>query len=122
MASLKLKQRYPLPEETPIRRFLLSASIAATCVAAPTPALASSDAAWREFNTRVTRACVAASGIRSYRASAIIGFNDEAGKVAMLVSDRTRYSDRSKLCLYDKRTRRAFVDDADMWNAPPQPH
>ena len=104
-----------------MRRFLLSASIAATCVAAATPAVASSDAAWREFNTRVTRACVAASGIRTYRASSIVGFNDEVGKVAMLVTDRTRGSDQSKLCLYDKRTRRAFVDDAEMWSAPPQP-
>lgn len=105
-----------------MRPLLLSAAIAATCLAAVTPAGASSDAAWREFNTRVTRACVAASGIRNYRASTIVGFNDEAGKVAMLVSDRTRGSDQSKLCLYDKRTRRAFVDDAEMWNAPPQPH
>ncbi|MBP2277847.1 MULTISPECIES: hypothetical protein [Sphingomonas] len=104
-----------------MRPFLLSASIAVACAAAAPPAGASSDAAWREFNTRVTRACVAASGIRNYRASTIVGFNDEAGKVAMLVTDRTRGSNHSKLCLYDKRARRAFVDDAEMWNAPPQP-
>lgn len=82
---------------------------------------ASSDGAWREFNTRVTRECVAMSGIRNYRASTIVGFDDRAGMVAMLVSDRTRGSLQSKLCLYDKRAKRAYIDDAEMWSAPPQP-
>jgi hypothetical protein len=68
----------------------------------------------------VTRACVAASGIRNARASTIVGFDDRVGTVAMLVSDRTRESAMSKLCLYDKRAKRAHVDDAEMWSAPPQ--
>lgn len=83
-------------------------------------ARASSDAAWTEFNARVTRACVAASGIRNARPSTIVGFDDRVGVVAMLVSDRTRGSNQGKLCLYDKRARRAFVDDAELWSAPPQ--
>lgn len=81
---------------------------------------ASSDKAWAAFNARVTRACVAASGIRNGRPSVIVGFDDRVGKVAMLVSDRTRGSAASKLCLYDKRTQQAFVDDAETWSAPPQ--
>lgn len=83
---------------------------------------ASSDEAWKEFHVRVTRACVSASAIRNHSASTIIGFDDRVGTVAMLVSDRTRGSTLSKLCLYDKRARRAYVDNADMWSAPPQPH
>lgn len=90
-------------------------------VATAIPASASSDGAWREFNMRVTRACVAASGIRNSRASTIVGFDDHSGMVAMLVSDRKRGSSLSKLCLYDKRAKRAYVDDAEMWSAPPQP-
>lgn len=81
---------------------------------------ASSDKAWAAFNARVTRACVAASGIRNPRPSVIVGFDDRVGKVAMLVSDRARGSAASKLCLYDKRTQQAFVDDAETWSAPPQ--
>ena len=84
------------------------------------PATASSDKAWAEFNARVTKACVAASGIRNARPSTIVGFDDRVGKVAMLVSDRTRGSARSRLCLYDKRAHKAFIDEAEMWSAPPQ--
>ncbi|WP_043976550.1 hypothetical protein [Novosphingobium sp. P6W] len=84
------------------------------------PSMASSDSAWAAFNGQVTRACVVASGIRNSRPSKIIAFDDAVGRVAMLVSDRTRGSSVSKLCLYDKRTRKASVDDAEMWSAPPQ--
>jgi hypothetical protein len=82
---------------------------------------ASSDEAWAEFNTRVTHACIAASGIRNPRPSAIVGFDDSVGMVAMLVQDRTRGSSGAKLCLYNKRTKKAYVDDAETWSAPPQP-
>ncbi len=85
-----------------------------------TPVQASSGPAWSEFNARVTRACVAASGIRHSRPSTIVGFDDRVGTVAMLISNRTRKSTSSKLCLYDKRSRTAYVDDAQRWSAPPQ--
>ncbi|MES3100557.1 hypothetical protein [Sphingomonas faeni] len=104
----------------PLIRPLALAS-AASLVLVASQAFASSDAAWGEFNQRVTRSCVAASGIRNARASVIVGFDDRVGKVAQLISDRTRGSTLSKLCLYDKRTRTAFVDEADMWSAPPAP-
>lgn len=87
---------------------------------AAAPVAASSDRAWAEFNARVTRACIAAAGIRDARPSTIVGFDDRVGKVAMLVSDRARGSMRAKLCLYDKKARQAHVDDAEMWSAPPQ--
>lgn len=82
---------------------------------------ASSDRAWAEFNARVTRSCIAASGIRNARPSVILGFDDRVGTVAMLVSDRTRGATSARLCLYDKRTRTAYVDEAARWSAPPQP-
>lgn len=82
---------------------------------------ASSSTAWHQFDASVTKACVAASKIRNYRASTIVGFDDRVGMVAMLISDRTRGSSLSRLCLYDKRTKRAYVDEAEMWSAPPQP-
>lgn len=85
-----------------------------------TAAEASSPDAWAEFDARVTKACVAASGIRNARPSTIVGFDDRVGMVAMLVSDRTHGSSMSKLCLYDKRARKAYVDEAETWSAPPQ--
>jgi hypothetical protein len=93
-----------------------------TLVGASSTAHASSPQAWPAFNVRVTRACVAASGFRNPRASQIVGFDDRVGMVAMLVSDRTRGSSGSKLCLFNKRTRTAYVDDAETWSAPPQLH
>lgn len=103
-------------------KLAIVAAVATATVASFTqpPAYASSDKAWATFNVQVTRACVAASGIRNARLSSIVGFDDRVGKVAMLVSDRTRGSAKSKLCLYDKRSQKAYVDDAEMWSAPPQ--
>lgn len=83
-------------------------------------AVASSDRAWTVFNAQVARSCVKASGIRDPRTSTIVGFDDRVGKAAMLVSDRTRGSSKAKLCLYDKRAKKAYVDDAEAWSAPPQ--
>jgi len=98
---------------------ILATAITLAC--ATGPAYASSSTAWQKFNRDVTRACAAASGVRNYRASTIVGFDDRVGMVAMLVSDRTKGSSLSKLCLYNKRTKRTYVDDAEMWSAPPQP-
>ena len=98
---------------------LLTSCAAASATA--TAVQASSPGAWREFDQRVTRSCLAAAGYRNARPSPIIGFDDRVGKVAMLVSDRSRGSNNAKLCLYDKVTRRAYIDNADGWVAPPAP-
>ncbi len=81
---------------------------------------ASSPDAWAEFEARATKACVTASGIRNGRASAIVGFDDRAGMVAMLVSPPRRGASPPRLCLYDKRARAAHIDEAAGWTAPPQ--
>ena len=81
---------------------------------------ASSEQAWAEFNVSVTRACISASGIHNALASTIVRFDDRVTTVAMLISDRTRHSSKAKLCLYDKVNKKAYVDNAEMWSAPPQ--
>lgn len=101
-------------------RVVCGSVLAAAAVFAAVPASASSDQAWAAFDAKVTRSCLAASGIRNARASTIVGFDDRVGMVAMLVSDRSRGSNVSKLCLYNKRRQRAYVDQADGWNAPPK--
>jgi hypothetical protein len=103
-----------------MRNLFCAMSIAAIFFTLPVPVQASSDDAWNEFNARVTKECVRLSGLRNSRPSTIIGFDDRVGLVAMLVSDRTRGSNVSKLCLYDRRTKKAYVEDADVWSAPPQ--
>ncbi|MBI1685592.1 hypothetical protein [Caulobacter hibisci] len=99
---------------------LVLTSVVATATTA-TSVQASSPGAWAEFNQRVTRSCLAAAGYRNARPSPIIGFDDRVGKVAMLVSDRSRGSNNAKLCLYDKASRKAYIDGADGWVAPPAP-
>ncbi len=101
-------------------RMLLGLTVVAVSILPALPASASGDQAWAAFNARVAKSCLAASGLRNARPSTIVGFDDRAGMVAMLVSDRTRGSNVSRLCLYNKRTRVAFVDEADGWSAPPQ--
>ncbi|KQW25469.1 hypothetical protein ASE36_21275 [Rhizobium sp. Root274] len=100
-------------------RILVSA-ISAAFLAFSSPANGSSADAWAAFEAQVTKACLGASGLRNSLASTIVGFDDRAGVVAMLISDKTRGSSRSELCIYDKRAGRAFVSDAEMWSAPPQ--
>ncbi len=100
---------------------MLAVAAVAGALSATQPAIASSDQAWAEFDRNVTRSCVAASGIKNARASTIVGFDDRVGKVAMLISDRTRGSNRARLCLFDKASQTAFVDEADGWAAPPAP-
>lgn len=95
----------------------VAAGSIAAIVAVATSAAASSDAAWAEFHRRATQSCLAASDIKEARASAVIDFDDRAGKAAILISDRTK--GRSQLCLYDKASRTAFIAEADGWAAPP---
>ncbi len=102
-----------------MRKAIVATLITASAWAgAATPVLASSDAAWGEFNTRVTKACIAASGVRGARASSIIGFDDRVGMVAMLINAEGRRP--AALCLYNKRTRAAYIDEATGWRAPPR--
>ncbi len=101
-------------------KILSASALLAAALVGATAASASSDQAWAAFNARATRSCVSAAGIRNARPSSIVGFDDRVGLVAMLVSDRSRGSNASKLCLYNKRTQKAYIDQADGWIAPPR--
>lgn len=88
-----------------------------------TAAEASSDAAFAQFHRVVARSCVKASGLERTRVSAVIGFDDSLGKVAMLVTGaypqaRLRGVTGQMLCVYDKRTGRTWIDEAKGWSAP----
>jgi hypothetical protein len=102
-------------------RRTITAVLTLAAITSAQSARAFNDEAWRVFDAKVTKACLAARGIRNARPSVIVGFDDRDGMVAMLVSDRTKGSAMGKLCLFNKKTGNAFVDDVEMWSAPPQP-
>lgn len=87
-----------------------------------TPAAASSPAAWSKFDGEVRKACITASGFKSAQASSVLGFDDRVGKVALLVTGiwpqpHMKGARGTMLCLYDKRSRQAFTDEANGWSA-----
>ncbi|WP_294641809.1 hypothetical protein [uncultured Aureimonas sp.] len=98
-------------------RYLAPALLLALATVTGGAAHASSDDAWAAFDARVAKACREASGFQHARTSAIVGFDDRVGRVAMLVGDRAGKMP-PKLCLYDKRAQKAYVDEAAGWSAP----
>lgn len=92
-----------------------------------TAAGASSPDAWAQFDREVARRCVAASGLSAAHTSRMLGFDDSLGKVATLVTGRETLRARrgtttialSKLCIYDKKSKRTWTEEASGWSAPP---
>jgi len=90
-------------------------------LAAAAPAAASSPSAWAKERAAAKHACEKASGLINARASAPIAFSDRWHMDAMLVSGiwPQRHMKRkaaTMLCLYDRRTRHAAVEDAAAWS------
>jgi hypothetical protein len=88
------------------------------------PALASSPDAWAQLKKQAERSCLTASGFRRPRISRAIIFDDTAGIVAMLVTGtypqaRLKGATGTNLCLYDRRTRKAVVEEAKGWSERP---
>ena len=88
------------------------------------PVLASSPDAWAQLRKQAERSCLAASGFRRPRVSRPIIFDDSVGVVAMLVAGdfkqtRLQGATGTNLCLYNRRTRRAAVEEAKGWSERP---
>lgn len=99
------------------------ALLAMPLVLAPVAATASSDAAWAQLSLAVAQKCAAVSGLNHAHVSRLVIFDDTSGKVATLVTGI--YPQRAlhgatgrKLCLYDKRSRQAWIEEAKGWSAP----
>ncbi len=75
--------------------------------------------AWAAFEKEVVSACVAASNLRNAKPGGkLIDFDDRVGFTAVVIDGRFSQphmkNQRGRvLCLFDKRTRTAFVSDAD---------
>ncbi|MBB3348308.1 hypothetical protein [Sphingomonas sp. BK069] len=88
----------------------------------PEAATASSTAAWARLGADVRQRCSAETRLRGATTSDPVVFSDLSGKVAMLVAGvLSRKGGRpvrvSYLCLYDRRTGRAEVQEAGDWRA-----
>jgi hypothetical protein len=89
-----------------------------------TAARASNSDAWANFQLNVAEGCAAASKLNHAHISDIVGFDDSLGKVVAIVTGRTTprrgvpVATAKKLCVYDKRSRHIWIDDAPGWSAP----
>jgi hypothetical protein len=93
----------------------------AVLLSASQPVLASSPDAWAQLKKQAERSCVIASGFRRPRVSGAIIFDDAVGVVAMLVTGtheqaHLKGATGTNLCLYDRRTRKAAVEEAKGWS------
>ncbi len=106
----------------PCRPFVPAAALLALAGALPaTPSAASSPSAWSALESDAAKACAAASGLRNPVVSATtVRYDDTLGVDARLVSGtwpqpHMKGSQALMLCLYDRRARRAQVQDAETW-------
>ena len=88
------------------------------------PASASSPAAWAQHDKDTQQACAAASELNNpvVHPKAVL-FDDTVGMDARLVTGtlkppHMKGAKAVMLCLYDRRARRAQVQDAEAWRAP----
>ncbi|RYX96122.1 MAG: hypothetical protein EOO28_08785 [Comamonadaceae bacterium] len=89
---------------------------------------ASSPAAWSAHDQEVAATCLKASGLKNARvAGAPMVFDDRTAKTVLVISGRypqPHMKNRAgrELCLFDRKTREAFVTEADQITvaAPPR--
>ena len=87
------------------------------------PASASTPAAWAALEREAKRSCLAASELRRPHVSRAVIFDDTVGKLVLVITGtyaepRLRGVRGTNLCLYDRRTRKAAVEEAKGWSAP----
>ncbi|MFM7086686.1 MAG: hypothetical protein ACKOXO_06835 [Cyanobium sp.] len=109
-----------------LRGALLLALVASAVGAAP--ARASSPQAWQSYGDAVSRACLAASGLRDPRpAGARLDLPQDSGALTSALLLEGAYPQAHmagrrglELCLYDSRTRQARVAEADRLDQRPR--
>ena len=92
------------------------------CLLMAMPAHASTDAAWAASTKAGRAACIASANLARPTVSAPLNFSDQIGRDAMLVRGmyKQRFMKRAwgtMLCLYDRRTHKAEVNEAKGWTA-----
>lgn len=106
-----------------VLRVTLSLAAAAILLgASPGDADASTTSEWRQLDADSAAACTKAAGLLAPVLSPPVRFGDTLGVDARLVTGAApqphmRGRQVSMLCLYDRRTRRAEVQEADGWQS-----
>ena len=97
--------------------------IALSPLLAATAAQASSNDAWASLNLAVAEKCASSSGLKHAHVSELVLFDDSLNKVATLVTGvfpqkALKGAKGQMLCIYDKRSKKVWVDEAKGWSAP----
>ncbi len=74
-------------------------------------ASASSDSAWNALFAKANGTCIGQSGMVSPEATAPVVFDDAAGKIAVLLREKSGKSKKvvNLICLYDKKSGKASI-------------
>ncbi len=72
---------------------------------------ASSDGAWNALFAKVNGTCIGQSRMVSPEATGPVVFDDTAGKIAILLREKSRKSQKTinLICLYDKKSGKASI-------------
>ncbi len=79
----------------------------------------SSPAAWKDYNKRLTNACVAASGLKDVKpVGGPIQYDDRVPVTALVLAGRYPQKHMNnrpgrELCVWDRKAEKAYVSEAD---------
>lgn len=80
---------------------------------------ASSPSAWKDYEQRLTKACVAASGLKDVKpVGAPIQYDDRVPVTALVLAGRYPQKHMNnrpgrELCVWDRKAEKAYVSEAD---------
>jgi hypothetical protein len=80
---------------------------------------ASAPSAWKDYDQRVTRACVAASGLKEAKpVGGLIQYDDRVPVTALVLAGRypqkhMKNAPGRELCVWDRKAEKAYVSEAD---------
>jgi hypothetical protein len=83
------------------------------------PAHASTPSAWKDYDQRVTQACVAASGLKDAKpVGGLVKYDDRVPVTALVLAGRypqkhMKNAPGRELCVWDRKAEKAYVSEAD---------
>jgi hypothetical protein len=98
--------------------FAKAFGVFAGCLGA-SASLASSPSAWKDYDQRLTKACIAASGLKDVKpVGGPIQYDDRVPVTALVLAGRYPQKHMSnrpgrELCVWDRKAEKAYVSEAD---------
>ena len=103
-----------MPKTMFVKGFLvLALAVGALSVHASTPT------AWKDYDQRVTQACVAASGLKDVKpVGGLVQYDDRVPVTALVLAGRypqkhMKNAPGRELCVWDRKAGKAYVSEAD---------